>query len=319
MKIPAVSRPRSIHFSRALALLAGLTAATHAFAGGTSVSFYGIDKRVNYAQVTDSGTMPSLGIDPRDPLGSFVFDANVNGFGLASIPAPVLSGPAVASPISLILDGSDGGWHNYGSGAPAYNFASKSAMDAAYPNGTYSFNVNTTPVTLTLGGTLNADRYPAEIPTVTNGTWSGGALVLDAANSFTFNFNSFSDYSPNGAIQFSIYSTDISGNPTSQLINTMAIAAFAQPALTSYDLVGGTLQAGQIYYGQLDFTRITAFDSTSIRGASGIASFERETHFYINTIAAVPEPAGLAGWLGAAALAVAIGRRVRRNKATATG
>jgi hypothetical protein len=302
MKTPVFYQVRPLGLLGALAVLVGLIGGSAASA--QTISSYSVEKRIDYDQ--SSPSTPTPGVELTDPDGSFVFDANINGSSLGSLPTPSITLPASGSD-NLIFDSSSDGWHIYGTGSPTYNFASQSALDTAFPNGTYTMTINSSPITLKLAGSGGASVYPTDIPTVTNGTWVGGVLLLNAANSFNFDFNTFSTYASGGGIGFSLYATDGSGNATTQLVNQFTNSA-QTAALTSYNLLAGTLQPGQTYYAQLDFAQITALNTTSIGGATGFADFENETSFYITT-AAVPEPADL-GWLfGAVVVAVAMARR----------
>jgi hypothetical protein len=279
-----------------------------------TISSYSVEKRIDYNQLSSS--TPVLGTEADDPGGSYVFDVNVNGSNLGSL-SPVdvnLPGSAPFGVFPLTYSASDGGWHLFGGSVPSSNyiFTSSAALDANAPNGAYSLLINSTSVPLTLSGAAGASVYPAAIPTVTNGTWVGGVLMVNAATGFNFDFNNFATYSNGGGVGFSLYATDGSGNATTQLVNEFTDSA-QTAALTSYDLVGGTLQAGQSYYAQLDFAQITALDTSSIGGATGFADFENETSFSITTAAAIPEPAELGWMVGAVAAAAALVRQRRRT------
>ncbi len=76
------------------------------------------------------------------------------------------------------------------------DFFSKSAMDAAFPSGNYAF---TGPGLTGLNIVLPSDLYPTTVPQVTNGTWnSGGMLVIDPAQNYAVNFNTFAGYATAG-------------------------------------------------------------------------------------------------------------------------
>src|SRR5262249_32192131 len=76
------------------------------------------------------------------------------------------------------------------------SFATKAALDAAFPNGTY--RMNGTGVNLSFN--LTADAYPTATPQViSGGTWNaGGLLVVNPNQTTTINFSTFTTYVTGG-------------------------------------------------------------------------------------------------------------------------
>jgi len=94
-------------------------------------------------------------------------------------------------------------------------FASKAAMDAAYPDGTYTLAGAAIP---SLSYAMTPDSYPAATPTVTGstGTWSGGVLMIDPSASATIDFSDFTTFASGGVggfMEFKI--VDLSENAPS--------------------------------------------------------------------------------------------------------
>jgi hypothetical protein len=248
-----------------------------------TVQFYGVDKRVNYLQT--SAATPVVSPVMGDPDGkAYHLDISINGSSLN-----LLSAASVTIPGNTVYnmapstpgDFTDYGWGNTGT---VHSFTTKSAMDTAFPNGTYTITMSATAVPLVLGPN---DTYPAEIPTVTGGTWDGsGHYLVNAATGATINFNTFSNYTGTGYIQGTAYS--IGTNSTiSQLVtqtNINVTGAVTDPLATSFTINPNVMLPGRTYYAELTFGRLTGGDVAAVPGALGHADFEYLTGFLIKTL-----------------------------------
>jgi hypothetical protein len=238
-----------------------------------------------------SASAPASHALPGVPDGSFSFDAVVVGSNLNLLVGP----PKLTLPDSTqytLTNGDPVGNSLYllTSNVAPKDFSSKSALDAAFPNGTYGVTINSTKVSLQFGA---ADAYPADAPRVTNGTWdSQGSLVVNATTGATLNFNPFAGYANNGSITLEIY--PVSGAnfgpvvATGQSINLPGVAN--DPALTTYTIPAGLLQPNQLYYAELTYGRIVNSNVSNPLGAYGFAAFGDVTGFVITTTPAPTAP-----------------------------
>jgi len=168
-------------------------------------------------------------------------------------------------------------------------FASSSDLNAAFPDGNYQFSINTsTPNTYSSSLALSSLTYPSDIPTITGGTWSGGALIVNPNISNTIVWNA----SNATHLSFTVSNTGIH--------DTVLNSGSGLP--TSYTIAANTLQPDQSYFVQLGFANGN-IDTTQISGVQGAAYYENSTEFTIET---TPEPDSgvvlVAGSLGVALL-----------------
>lgn len=228
-------------------------------------SFHTINKYQNFVQRSASGAT-------ADPVMPFAFQARS------------------AANVTLTLPGGSTMALSYNTEDSVYmlrqNFATKAALDAAYPNGTYRLaGGGLASVTIN----LPADNYPAMTPqvvSVVNGAWSsGGMLVVDPAQAATLNFSTFTGYATSGMAghmnfvvegmsdQVSL-SQDIISQPMPGL--TLQAAPF-----TSFTIPARTLTSGRVYRAWLDFDTITVADFTSVPGSIVASLFSKELLVYI--------------------------------------
>jgi hypothetical protein len=176
------------------------------------------------------------------------------------------------------------------------SFSTKAALDLADPDGTYQMTGSGIP---TLSFSLTPDSYPTDVPSVTGGTnasWSGGVLVVDPARDATINFSNFTTYATAGVggyIQFQAQDQLMGGKSLDKFVvsvtNSLGLPQQASP-FTSYSIPAGTLNPGDVYQAQLDFTTALTFDTTSIAGTGVLGTFQNYLIFYIIT-----PPSGTAG------------------------
>lgn len=246
---------------------------------------------------TDASTVSD---HPTMPWG---FEAFIDGTGLSgSFPSgPIeMDPPPAGSPIGFTFNAGEGSWEFNSNGS----FASQSALDTAFANGTYN---------LTIGGinfalNLTGDFYPNNpLATVSAGTWSGGKLVLtlaEAAAGFTISTNAFSGFVNDGTFRIGI-----DGDGASYVQNTETFSTSSH----SMNVAGGALTGGNTYHFNLEFNRIvsssTAMQPTLGASALGIAAYTVITSFDVQVI---PEPSTYAMILGVLALAGVVIHRRRK-------
>jgi len=189
-------------------------------------------------------------------------------------------------------------------------FATKAAMDAAYPNGSYPFTTSGFPaVTIPITG----DLYPA-LPQVTGGTWQNNVLVVNPAASATLNFSPFATYtSTTGGQIGSVMTFKLQSNGTDnvnlkQQISSLAISGLTQAAsaFTSYTIPAGTLHAGDVYFCTLQYDSLIYLNQTVISGGLVGGLYQNGTAFYVVGQSATPpaapaitlQPGNVAGPLG---------------------
>jgi hypothetical protein len=166
-------------------------------------------------------------------------------------------------------------------------FATVAALNAAFPNVAYKFNLqNASGAAISGDVTMpNTDNYPAP-PTLTNSGWVGsGALEFDPNAPFTFSWSA--------ASQTPSRITLIIRDATGAIIFNPSIANTA----TSVILPAGTLRPGAIYTAQLAFAN-TTITQTAVGGSTivSVASYTSETTFTINPVISPPNiatPTGL--------------------------
>jgi MYXO-CTERM domain-containing protein len=178
------------------------------------------------------------------------------------------------------------------------NYASQAALLTAYPLGTYT--------AVTQGGTqppttvsLSYQTAPFPVVPIFTASTFAGAQGLNAAQPFTFAWNSFSNPTTDAFVFFTVSSATTG--------TTVFSGSFLPTTTTSQTLSAGTLIPGQSYTASLDYS--SRIDGTS-NGISTFQGFDRSTSF---TFTAAPEPSApvalALGLLSLAGLAVMAKRR----------
>ncbi len=232
-------------------------------------SFYVVSKNQNFYQTSASGAVAS-------PWQPYLFMARAQTSALLTLPN--------SSTWTFAANANDGGY------ILTQVFASKTALDATFPNGTYLMTGTGIP-TLTLS--LTSDAYPATTPQVTgatNGAWnSGGLLVINPTQSSTINFSTFTDYATAGVaghMNFNVYSTNdtdpvaLKADIVSQAIAGVPSTVQATP-MTSYTIPAGTLTSGHVYQAYLNYDTATTMNAAIVPGSAVGTLFGKELRFYI--------------------------------------
>jgi hypothetical protein len=195
--------------------IAGCAVHAQVFVGGVEVG-----KMHSYHQTSATGLSPP----------QFQMTAVVYGSGLASVPAPVLTGPfAGARTLGPV-----------GFGAWAFNvfFPTSAQLDASYPNGAYTVAANGASYSLSLSG----NAYPnAPVFTLSGGAWVDGTYFIDPAQPLSVTTNSFTGYGAGADSSLHVYLGPGEQNP-----NLFDYTARSSSA--SVTIPAGTMRAGNQYY-----------------------------------------------------------------------
>lgn len=141
---------------------------------------------------------------------------------------------------------------------------------------------------------LSSDAYPSQVPQLFNGNWnSGGVAVLNPAIANTLNFNFYTGYGTTGVgnqVTIDLYGLSDDVYLTNQVTTSAAFSEnigdpVAGTPVSSLTIPANTLTPGRTYVVEAHFMVATSLDTTSIPGASVIASFTNVTRFLIGALA----------------------------------
>lgn len=260
-------------------------------ASGQGVTYYDLYKTADYTQ--NSAGQPST-------PDYYYFSAPIYGNGItnASLTDPVFNtypltevGPTASGTEWLYQD--------------TTQFADQASLDAAYPDGSYGYQVDTTSGSGSVSLTLSGDYYSTSVPYFTGNTYSE-LQNADPNTTYTLTWNQINLSS--GANLDDVFLTlyDYTAGTAVSFGGDMGNSTL------SYDLPAGTLQAGDTYALSLYFSErqqnIPA-NSGIFTGATSIAAYDDLTSV---TFTAVPEPGSLALLTAGGALLL-FGRRSWRR------
>jgi hypothetical protein len=253
-------------------LLAGILAALAAAPLATAQNFYQVQKTALYLQTSAAGPVAwpyyPYGFVARTPVAtSLVFPGGAT--------LPLVSNP----------DAGDYEINEF--------FATKAALDAAYPNGTYHMTGSGLPQLTFL---LTQDAYPSAIPAVTNGTWRGGVLVVDPAVATSIEFSDFTTYATGGVgghlgIEIDDYSMRTNGSDQVVKNDTISkqnpLFPYQAAPATSCVIPARSLNPGDICEAQLQFDTALTFNTSTLDGSGFGSLYENLLDFFI-----VAKPSG---------------------------
>ena len=155
-------------------------------------------------------------------------------------------------------------------------FLTQAAMDAAYQNGNYTVNIDTSAGMFSRSIFLLPLSYPTTPQlTVPANDWQNGNIVIDASVDYTFTWNPFSNANPVDLIELVIAGSSIILDPF--------------PATqTSYILPAGSLQLGVTYECDLGFIRVAGAAAGDPDIGPGYATFVKATSFMVSAIGPTP-------------------------------
>jgi hypothetical protein len=252
-----------------------LALAPNVHADATDVSLLFVRKSQLYRQI--DGAAPEAQANP------FTFEAGANPTGSNRITGAQFTPPGGAVKVM----------NNIGAGVFFFDggrFASQAALDAAFPNGTYAFSLQTVTAPATYNDSIaTGNLYPTDVPTQQNGTWSSGGLQVDATKAYTFNWN---DVSPTSGTQMVFEIRDASGAIVFTVTRPPDPSGFA----INVTMPANTLQAGAYYTANLAFERrvVTTVSPTFTK----VSTYATEETFKIATIGAIPTVTGPSNPMG---------------------
>lgn len=277
-----------------------------------TVEFVVVDRQANFIQ-TASGSASLDGATPYE----FVVD--VQGQNL-NAPAFVFTfkkpGDATTNYASYERDtGKE--WQAPLSGTG--EFASMGALHSAFPDGAYTIQTtgfsNASLSIPNLVGSTNDGFGNTPFVTATQDgvpvAWFSNRMIIDPTKSLLIQSNAFTTNYVEGNSRIGL---GVSGNGFDQQVTNETVPGNFTFSGNSVQLLitGGTLSAGQIYHGDLEFNNVVSslVDLSSIYGGSakGVSVYTAYTNFQIQ---AVPEPATYAAWAALIALGAALRRRRR--------
>ncbi len=245
------------------ALIVGLVSLLSAAAlPAADVSQFNVLKGQMFLQ-TDAGS-PS----PAGP-SSFVLQCEGSGSGMG-----LLTGMSLTKPNTQVVNLSPDGDQSY---RLEQAFGSQTALDTAFPNGSYTLtmvtmNDGTKAVALSLTG----DAYPPT-PHISNFT---AAQAVDPSQAFTLTWDAWAGGTGNDVVQIRIVDSGMQ--------DVFASPEQGQPGgltglSTSLLIPARKLRPGQVYGVELLFGRSTDFNQSSYPGATGLAAYFKKVQFPLTT------------------------------------
>lgn len=157
-------------------------------------------------------------------------------------------------------------------------FATQAQLDAAYQNGNFTVNINTTAGTFSRTIFLFPFSYPTTPQlTVPAGDWQSGAVVVNPTFDYTLTWNAFANAQAADVIQLVIRDSGIILNPF--------------PATqTSFTLPAGSLQPNTTYLCDLAFVRVAGASAADADIGAGFATLAKDTAFTISSTGPTPTP-----------------------------
>jgi hypothetical protein len=264
-----------------VALLAGVLfcAVPEAWAAPSDVSLIFVTKTQLYLQ--NSPGNPVLRANP------FAFEAGATPAQANSIISGQFTPPSGTPRTFTNLGGGnlffDGG-----------TFPTLAALNTAFPNSAatlYNFSLQTVtaPTAFSDSVSITNDQYPTNIPKILSGTWSGGALQVDATQNYSFTWNDIAPFVLPNRMLLEIL--DAGG--------TTVFSQFFNPDPSGFNInftmPKGTLQPASFYTAKLTFERRQVVVNGPV---SKVGTYAIETAFKIATIGAVPVVTGPSTPLG---------------------
>lgn len=233
-------------------------------AAGPAVSTLGICKIRHYQQTSATSTV----------AGQFTMQGWVDGEGLSStFPASSIRfQPAGHGQTNLAYEADGGDWF-YES-----TFSTQSALDASFPNGSYSFLVGSYP---SVNLSLSANAYPL-VPLVTStaGVWSGGKLYVtttEASAGFHLVTNTSTS---NGFVTLLVFAQNADEDIIWEENEMGASLDVTVPA--------GSLHMGEIYEVETEFDNTVSFvpinQAWAEANANGFGLFSSRTVFELQVV-----------------------------------
>lgn len=280
-----------------------------------TVEFVVVDRQTNYVQTT-AGTADLNGATPYE------FTIDLNGSSLPSTGftfAFKKPGDAVTTYTGYERDA--GKEWQAPSGVTG-QFALMANLHSVFPDGSYTLMVTgfsdaSLSIPNLVGSTNDGFGNMPFVTATQNSvpvTWFNNKMVVDPTKDLLIQSNAYTVNYTEGQGRIGLM---LSGNSVSQeSTNETSPGSFTFSGDSVQLLItGGTLQAGQTYYGNLEFNNVVTslVDLSSIygSGANGVSVYTAMTKFEVQ---AVPEPATYAAWSALLALAAACWKSCSRAR-----
>lgn len=245
---------------------------------GKDAVFYMVSKVKRYTQPTAGA--PALGdYGGTDYFGFFA--------GLLATEPDAINGVSITKPggIAASLAGNDGWWETDDDNGNTYNWTTSAAMDAAFPNGTYTMTITPaydnggSPLTATLS--LSGDAYPPA-PVISN--WAA-LQATSAASPVT--------------VKWKAWAGGIAADFIHVIIEDVEGAYWESPmpgtdgcpngTATQIVVPAGILTTGKQYYCEVTFLKMSSsVNMTAYPGVPGVACYMASTVFPLALTATPP-------------------------------
>jgi hypothetical protein len=240
--------------------LGDITVTTPTTSTNQDVAVYVPAAKIQFFEQTSSSNVVPL-------TAGFGFQASADGTGSNTILDATDQCPSGSNLVLTLSDPSISSF-NF-----EQSFTTKSALDEAYTNGTYTITIFTADDgTLTDALGLPADDYP-NTPQLLD---YDAAQAIDASSQFDFVWGAFTNGTTNDFIIFEI--DDVLGNTITNSPN-LGQPGQLDGTATNFLIAGGTLLTGGSYTGRLEFIKITAQDTNTIAGAIGVTAYGEQIEF----------------------------------------
>ena len=261
--------------------------------------------------------------DTSNPFGSAGFDVTVAGSDMALLTAPVITLPAGSTYPTVAASIHNGGTLVYDAGDEHWNYGFPNANDIAAPpaningyfgSGTYSIFVQGTTVSFFLGNIGGDGSFDAAFSpdlTFSQGTWSGGKLLVDPSQALTITTSTMSNYASGGSTIGGHIGLGLDGIfdlENWSRVGPAGVTLNEVDNFITYTISPGTLTAGIEYGGEASFDGIRD-QSLALAGSLNGTYYGNITTF---TIQAIPEPSTYAALAGLGALGLAFWQRRRK-------
>jgi hypothetical protein len=237
---------------------------------GADVTGYSVFKE-QVSRQTDSGPASIL------VSNGFRFEARAQGAFSNSVAGASVSTPLGSTP--ALVRQSDGQQFTFSS-----SYGTKSALDGAYPNGTYAMQINAVSDGLK---NLPLATGPDGYPNAPHFTDYYSAQLVAPARDFILTWDPFSSGAGSDSIQLIVYDSALNAKfQTPSLGEVGALSGLA----TSAVIPASTLSSNTVYTALLFFRKITATDTGSYPGAQGFAGFTSATEVRLVTTGLLNPP-----------------------------
>jgi hypothetical protein len=228
-------------------------------------------------QLTDVDIFKNLGNEQTgastvSPVGAF-FDIGGDFLPAGAFDTASVTYPGPGSPLSLPITSPTA----FGYGSPL--FPTQSAMDTAFPFGSYVITVSNSAPPASDSSTIDytTDAYTSDVPQLTAASFNALNGLSTALTSLTVNFNAFT---PSTGATF--------GNTYFTIFGSSQFCGGLSPSATSCTIDPQALLPGTTYTWELDFSdRIPGEDDN---GVNQLLGFDVRTDGTFTTAPAVPEP-----------------------------